>query len=285
MSAGLKNKIKFDDESTELFTRLRIPWKQSKEEIWVDVSKRIHSPKIIQLKPKMARWQMAISAIFILSLSLTVFMRTYSLKVNSYESKLVSTELPDGSLISLNANSTIKYHPFWWWANRSVELNGEAFFQVQKGKTFKVKSDIGTTEVLGTTFNVFARDQEYEVICITGKVKVQANLTKYTVILHPAQKASLLETGELEVQIDVNTENMKLRKADRLTFTSMPLIEVFNEIERQYQVDIILPSELSQRYTGNFDKPESVEKILQLVCRPFNLKVEKLNDRKFQILQ
>ncbi|MDA3891615.1 MAG: hypothetical protein PF517_08125, partial [Salinivirgaceae bacterium] len=94
MNVEQKNNIEFKDESTELFSRLRIPWKQTKEEIWVGVSKHIQSPRVIKLQPKMAYWKLAIAAIFIVSFSLTIFMRTYTVSVNSFENKLVFNELP-----------------------------------------------------------------------------------------------------------------------------------------------------------------------------------------------
>jgi transmembrane sensor len=285
MNTDLKNNIIFEDESTELFSRLRIPWKQSKEEIWVGVSKQIQSTRVIKLQPKMAYWKLAIAAIFIVSFSLTIFLRTYTVSINSFENKLVFNELPDGSNITLNANSTIKYHPYWWWANRSIDLNGEAFFQVQKGKTFIVKSESGITEVLGTTFNVFARGQSYEVICVTGKVKVQATQTSHAVILHPSQKASLLESGELEVKQDIHIKNINSWRSSKLIFTSISLIDVFKEIEQLYRVNIMLPVELDQQYTGSFDKPGSVEDVLQLICRPFDLKVVKVKDHQYQIFK
>ena len=80
--------------------------------------------------------------------------------------------LPGGSVITLNANSQIKYEEASWSKQRKVLLEGEAFFDVVKGNEFVVKTDEGNIRVLGTSFNIRARDDDLDVICYTGKVNV-----------------------------------------------------------------------------------------------------------------
>lgn len=276
---------KLENDTNELFSHLRIPWKRTKEDSWSGIAKRIQEPKIIQLQPKTIGWKVASAAVIFLALSIGFFMSTYTVNFHSRQNLFATIQMPDGSKVFVNTNSNISYKPYWWWVNRDVKLKGEAFFEVQKGKKFRVLSENGTTEVLGTSFNVFARDQLYEVVCVTGKVKVQAALTEHTVILHPTQKALLLETGELNVESEISVEQTKAWFSNRLEFTSQPLKEVFKYIEILYDIEIIIQQDVFQEYTGSFDKPSSADEALKLICRPFNLKVEKLAKKKYRIIE
>ena len=99
--------------------------------------------------------------------------------------------LPDGSIAQLNGSSTLKYHPYWWNISRNISLEGEAFFEVAKGSKFSVESKNGTTSVLGTSFNIYARSNQYEVVCVTGKVWVENATGEVSTIITPNQKAVL----------------------------------------------------------------------------------------------
>ncbi|MDP4820086.1 MAG: FecR family protein, partial [Saprospiraceae bacterium] len=83
--------------------------------------------------------------------------------------------LPDGSTVTLNALSSVRFDPDGWSENRSLELQGEAYFEVRKGSSFEVLTPDGTITVLGTAFNVFAREGAFKVVCFEGKVRVAAN--------------------------------------------------------------------------------------------------------------
>ncbi len=79
------------------------------------------------------------------------------------------------SHVRLNAQTTLSYKPLLWKFSRKVSLEGEAYFEVQKGKKFEVISTNGKTVVLGTSFNIYSRNNNYQVTCVTGKVRVTRN--------------------------------------------------------------------------------------------------------------
>ena len=85
--------------------------------------------------------------------------------------------LPDGSVIRLNANSELKYEADNWGEERRILLDGEAFFEVQRGNDFTVETSEGNIKVLGTSFNVRVRGELLDVVCYTGKVKVSNGST------------------------------------------------------------------------------------------------------------
>ena len=76
------------------------------------------------------------------------------------------TVLPDGSKVWLNASSKIVYHNSLWSSDRQIDLSGEAYFEVSHDKhaPFIVNSKQIKTCVLGTKFNVRAREEENRVV-------------------------------------------------------------------------------------------------------------------------
>jgi ferric-dicitrate binding protein FerR (iron transport regulator) len=142
---------------------------------------------------------------------------------------------------------------------------------VQKGKKFEVVSDHGITNVLGTTFNVYARNSDYRVSCISGNVKVTGTRYNQVVFLNPGQQAIINPAGNLEVQSGIDKEQVLSWLDNKFSFTSVSLVKVFEEIERQYGVVIRIPEGMENIYTGTFRLDTSIEETLNLVCKPFNL--------------
>ena len=70
---------------------------------------------------------------------------------------------------------------------------------------------------------------------------------------------------------------------NKFSFTSIPLPKVFEEISRQYGIKIKVSEGIDNIYTGTFNKSTSVENVLNLVCRPFNLKFTKKSENEFII--
>ncbi len=285
MEGNLHNDYDLQQEK-ELFVKLKVPWERTKDDVWGELSKKMQQPAKVAPTPRIQWWKMAAAAILVICFGSVIFMRTYTTSQHAFAGQHASLQLPDGSSVKLNAGSEVSFKPYWWWQSRKVDLNGEAFFEVQKGEKFQVVSVNGTTEVLGTSFNIFSRGQRYEVTCLTGKVKVQAMATENALILHPKEKAVLDKSGQFSHEKDVNVENVKAWIAHRLVFTSAPLKDVFEEIERQYKVKITVPKGLlSYTYTGSFKKGNSPEEALQMVCKPFRLDVRKQSPKRFRIIK
>src|SRR5690606_22489623 len=105
--------------------------------------------------------------------------------------------LPDNSKVVLNSDSEAEYKSWNWNKKRSVELKGEAFFKVAKGKTFDVNTSLGKVTVVGTQFNVKARDNRFDVTCFEGKVKV--TYKNEEVFLTPGESVTFEEGEEIEI--------------------------------------------------------------------------------------
>jgi len=275
------------DLSAEFLSRVKIPWEKSKDQVWQDLSEHLQeeSPsKVIPINKLPGKQWIAMAASIALLLAVASFLRFHTRTMETLATEHASIELPDGSIAELNAVSTLKYHPYWWWASREVSLEGEAFFTVNKGSSFRVSSAKALTEVLGTSFNVFARESDYRVVCHTGRVKVSSQLSEEVAILTPGMQASLDPSGVFQVVTLDQMENSPGWKDQLLMFSSVPLRLVFDEIERQYGIKILTPFPLDRRFSGNFALDASVENVLSLLCRPFDLRYEQNSGNTYTIL-
>ncbi len=272
--------------SDQFFSKAKIPWEKSKAEVWNDLENRIakedQSPVLVRRLLPGRQW-LALAASLVLLLSVSGFMRFYSVKTFCPQGVHTSLQLPDGSEMELNASTHVKYHPYWWFISRQVELEGEAFFHVEKGKSFKVISSNATTEVLGTTFNVFARGADYQVTCHTGSVKVTDESTKESVVLSPEEKSVLKPSGGFTVTKLSNHRPEPGWTDNLIMFGSTPLRLVFEEIERQFGIVIETPTGMQQVYSGNFSLNQPVENILSLLCLPFDLTYERQTGNKYLV--
>lgn len=260
--------------------RFEIPWSKTREEIWQSTFATLDVPQK-EIRRSLFPYKYASVAAVAVLLLMISFSFIYKKTITTPIASHLQIELPDGSTVLMNAETSVSYKPFWWIIQREVQLNGEAFFKVKKGKKFSVKSEAATTSVLGTTFNIYARKDGYEATCLTGKVKVEPTVSKEVVVLTPHQKAVVNE-GHI-LQQNVAAEQSVAWSRKEFCFTSVDLNKVFDEISRQYGVAIDCKIDFDERYTGNFSKKMPVEQALNLVCLPFGINFTAVNQNQFQI--
>jgi ferric-dicitrate binding protein FerR (iron transport regulator) len=275
-----------DGHSDLFFSKAEIPWKKSKEEVWNNLEQNImkedRSPVPVgRLLP--GRQWLALAASLVLLLSVTTFIRFYTINTQCPEGVRTSLQLPDGSTVELNASTHLSYKPYWWFFSRKVKLEGEAFFSVEKGRKFRVVSSSASTEVLGTTFNVFARGADYIVTCHTGSIRVSENLTGDVVTLSPYERSMLEPEGGFTVTKLAKLSDSPGWTDNLIMFSSTPLRLVFEEIERQFGIEIEAPEEMQQVYSGNFSLDQPVENILSLLCLPFDLEYERQTGNLYMV--
>ena len=264
-----------DRQSKTFFSGGEFRWEKSKAEVWAELEAQIDDQskgRIRLLNPRFVKWMAAASILILFSLG--SFIRFYSVTVDAPAGRHVEFILPDESTVNLNAESSVSYHPYWWFMSRKLDLVGEAFFEVKKGKRFSVHSEKGITQVLGTSFNILAREEIYTVTCVTGTVKVKSRLG-FEAIIRTNSKAEVGANGEINVSDNIETFPEISWKKNIFLFTAMPVHAVFAEIERQYGVSIHLNLDQEALYTGNFTKNQHVEEILEYVCPALGLKFEK----------
>ena len=273
-------------DSHKFLAGLEVPWAKSKEQIWQELSGQLEEQpfiKIRRISPSVYRY--AVAAVILLLVGLALFMRLYTKEVISFAGEHISITLPCNSTVELNANSSLSYHPLWWRFSRKLHLDGEAYFEVEKGKSFEVSSSLGKTAVLGTTFNIFSRQEEYKVTCLSGSVKVTSQISNEKVILKPNESAKLDKDGNVSIHQNINAKQSTAWTRNEFIFTSKPLREVFDEIERQYDVSIDIPGGMTFVYTGNFAKEASVDSVLDMICKPFGISFVKQEEGEYLIIQ
>lgn len=271
-------------DSLSLFDGGSVSWDKSKEDIWGSMEDKLQEQKQVKVVSMVRRSRvLAAAALVLLLLGIPSVMRFYTKTIVSGSGEHLEISLPDRSMISMNAESEVKYKPLWWRFNRDVSLTGEAFFDVEPGSTFEVKSKRASTMVVGTSFNIVARGEKYEVTCLTGKVKVSTVGNTSTLFLEPDQRAILLAAGNFSKEDNIKAAHSISWIDNQFFFTSVSLDVVFDEIERQFGISI--QSQLSGEfiYTGNFSKNEGLETILDLVCKPFGIKFDAVKSGTYLI--
>ncbi|MDF1575891.1 MAG: FecR domain-containing protein [Bacteroidales bacterium] len=279
-------KIDPDGLSDLFFSHSKIAWEKSQGEVWDHLEKQLTREEAspVLVRPLLPRRQwLAMAASFLLLLSVSAFLRFYTVKTFCPEGVHTSLQLPDGSDVELNASTRLSYHPYWWFISREVKLEGEAFFSVEKGKIFRVVSSFATTEVLGTTFNVFARGRDYMVTCHTGRVRVSESISGSSINLSPSERSVLKPSGGFSVTQLKHTPDTPGWTGNLIMFASTSLRLVFEEIERQFGIVIETPVEMQQVYSGNFSLNQPVENILSLLCLPFDLEYERQNGNTYLV--
>lgn len=177
--------------------------------------------------------------------------------------------LPDNSKVDLNADSKITFKAGDFDGDRIVNLEGEAFFEVEKGQSFKVITPNGTVEVLGTSFNVNTRNGNLVVDCRTGKVKVTAKGSEQILTKGLGTK---LNKGKSALETAYTTDISKQtgwRNGD-FYLVNVAFKQAIEEIERQFNVSIDCEANLIQR-VGNYTfKKGDLEKALKEVSFQLN---------------
>lgn len=251
--------------------RIAPKWSQSKEDIWAKSFANLEdTPKVMpRYKRKLFVYSVAAAIALLLILPATAYF--YTKELSTLRGERLSAVLPDGSTVELNAESSIAYKPFWWRLSRNVEMSGEVYFEVAKGKTFSVRSNHGIVEVLGTSFNVFDRNEDYSVTCLTGKVSVNAQ--EQSAILFPGMQMNYKD-GTMRADSIGNPSQSIGWKDGWFSFTATPLAKVIDEVERQYNVQIVTPKDIDYLYTGHFSMDKNIEQVLQIIGQPFGLSLE-----------
>ena len=204
--------------------------------------------KVIPLKPY--KQFLRIAAVISIMLAGSYFyLNSLNATFKTSLAERAEITLPDNSEIALNADSRISFSEKNWDKERAVQLEGEAFFKVAKGKRFTVSTESGSVAVLGTQFNVENRDDFFEVTCFEGLVSVTHN-GKETML--PAGNSFLVINNEVK-----NTPKPRTTQPSWLlnesSFVSIPLKFVFEELERQYDIEVKTQNiDLNQLFTGTF---------------------------------
>ena len=258
----------------------------SKQDVWMRLEQQIEisaQPKKIKTYKipifKRTLLPRLITAFFILILiSIPTIKMLNTVNINSgYGQKTKTVSLNDGTKVHLNAGTRLSYSKKFNSTKREVTLNGEAYFEVEKGSSpFIISTDLAKVTVLGTKFNVRSREDGFEIGVNEGKVKIE-NKTK----------SIDLKKGE---QVDISIDQPKILsvskvsnfypgwKNNKLICDNSSLEKICKELERRYDIKI--------QFQDNLQKNTTISGIIDL--SPNNLdsvlsSISLLSKRKFKL--
>jgi transmembrane sensor len=226
--------------------------------------------------PLYKKWMFRAAAVFVLGLGITVALKFFvpQTQTASFGEK-TTFSLPDNSEVVLNSGSEINYKKWNWDNNRHLELKGEAYFRVSKGRRFEVQTNLGKVSVLGTQFNVKARKNRFDVVCYEGRVKVNYGNTQ--ILLTHGQSVSFENGKQTKMRIrSLRPEWME----NQICFSKENIRSLLDEVERQYNITIELTAkDTTSLFTGKLPS-KNLDIALQIISTTYHLEAKKVSKNK-----
>lgn len=207
------------------------------------------------------------------------------IKIQTGYGEQQSIVLPDGSIVKLNANSSLTYKKPWVnQESRKVLLQGEAFFEVEKkietGQKFCVITKDLTVEVLGTVFNVNSHQVETKVFLEEGEINL---------ILNGLEKQMLMGPGELIAYSETKRKMPEKRQAlpalytswkdGLILFNNAPLKEILEKLEEIYGLTLHLKDSTNYDRAITTGLPvENLDEAVSILDATTDLKILKTDD-------
>ncbi|MEQ8472321.1 MAG: FecR domain-containing protein [Marinoscillum sp.] len=309
----LEKWIEEDEDHAMLFKNFVGHWELSemdvnlaKYRVWKEFSK---SPELHILKPDEKKsnlwghlWKVA--AMILIAGGLFIYFEWnengYSAHHEIPQEQLITKEtafgqkltvhLPDGSRAKLNCGSTLSYNSHFAEGERTVVLEGEAFFDIvkDKSKPFRINSRGAQITVLGTSFNVNSYpDNKNTVVTVkSGKVSVR----------DIGNTMETIAVKDEKVLFDKKSNTMRKDKAihpemdfgwveNYLSFDGLDLYDAMNLVERWYGVEVTFNSKIrtSESFTARFKNP-TLQEVMKSLAFAYDVKYQIDKNRNVEIL-
>lgn len=242
------------DDAKEIWGLAKEPdfsFESGKNEAWANIEQAIEAEAPLKIsyrkKSVFNRW-LAIAATILLLVAAGWWATQEQLAdaqpvvVHTLVDEKKQVELPDGSVVWLNENSVFSYDKSF--ASRTVELSGEAFFDIvpDANRPFQILSGETTTTVLGTSFNVraYPEEKQVEVTVETGVVELatEAKQAPRKIVLTQNQSGLYDEvTKEMDV-LDEKLTNATAWRIGKLEYSNTSLLTVKRDLERYFDIEI-----------------------------------------------
>ncbi|MCX6213452.1 FecR domain-containing protein [Spirosoma sp.] len=233
--------------------------------------------------PQVMRWAAVLAGLVLLATgAFTAYKQWYpdDMVRQTAFGKISTLTLPDGSTVTLNGNSRLRYAPRWAsHQTREVWLDGEGYFRVthqQNHERFVVhlpnKLNI---EVLGTQFNVMARQARAKVVLNTGKIRLDVGeQAKEKLVMRPGDLFYADVKAKVYYRKHVDAAAQAAWQSGKLTFDGTTLQEVAQMLKDTYGVNVIITDPALQRQTISGTIPnQSMQTILNGLTTLFDLHI------------
>ncbi len=233
--------------------------------------------KVRKLKTKMSF--IGVAATILICFGLFTILKDSQTIVETGFGETKTVTLIDGSEVVLNSKSKLTYDEDSWDEERLINLEGEAYFKVAKGKTFTVETDNGFVTVLGTQFNVISMNNLFDVVCYEGKVGVKTLDSQHVLMpSHSIRKIDTKPTQTLFTQLSSPTWI-----SGESTYKSLPVRFVIKALENQYNIKIDAESiDDSVLFTGSFPNND-LKVALRTVFEPLDIKFDEKENRNIKL--
>jgi ferric-dicitrate binding protein FerR (iron transport regulator) len=225
------------------------------------------------------QWMFRVAAVFIVVVAGGWFFYTYSYKpgqflsVNSGVNVLLDT-LPEGSVVTMNKESSIRYRKHFTGDVRQVDMEGEAFFAVapDKDKAFVVQTNGVTITVLGTSFNVRAVKGKTEVIVETGLVEIRKG---GHVVRVGAHEKAVVGTDDAKLIKENNPDQLyNYYRTRTFECNGTPMWRLVEKLNEVYKVHIVIgQTRLRDLQLTTTFVDESLDGILDVIAKTFAITV------------
>ncbi|MGH7471900.1 MAG: FecR family protein [Longimicrobiales bacterium] len=238
-----------------------------------------------------ALWQrtvLTIAAAIVIVLGIGVSFRTWSAQraapsVTIHQTAVAERRtipLPDGSRVVLAASSRLRVPDEFARDSRSLELEGEAFFDVvaDATKPFIVLTRNAQTRVLGTSFVVseYRADRVAELVVVTGRVEFGSRRWGRPSVLTPGQAARVSEDGALVIRNDIDVNDRMAWMEGRLVFRAVSFDAVVPVLERWYGINIeVADSALAQTRVTAFFEQQTQDQVLDALAQTLGARYER----------
>ena len=247
------------------------------------------NPMISKSGSDLWRWAVAIAAMFVLIaggtwvvLNTTTFMNKaqYIVFEAPYGEKSKMT-FPDGTVVWLNAGSSLKYSNKYNTDDRVVELEGEGYFEVAKKKKipFVVHTRGYDVVVKGTKFNVTAYPEDSNITTTLMEGAVELLKEKQHIAMKPGESVTLNVVSGKFTLTKVNPDVSKAWSENRIEYDNISLRELAAKLSRQYDVKIHLLTEEvgDKRFSISLRNQETIGEVMSALKEIIPIQVERKN--------
>lgn len=192
-----------------------------------------------------------------------ISFNTLSLPKGSRPIKLL---LADGSLVWLNTASSITYPTAFTGPERTISIEGEAYFEVAKNSKmpFRVRCDNVDITVLGTHFNVNSYDDEKDsrVTLLEGSVMVTSG--NRTGMLKPGQQAQVTN-ADITIDKNADVQEVMAWKDGRFYFDGANIKTIMRQVEKWYNVEVEFKADIQDSFVANISRNENLSELLKVL--------------------
>jgi len=257
--------------------------------------KVVHGKMNIRKNYRIWIWAQRVAAILFIPLLIVSSLKYFSkednpvgnIRLATNPGMIASATLPDGTVVTLNSNSSLIYPSRFEGESRKVQLNGEAYFKVTKNKEhpFIVKTPQKVAiRVYGTQFDVeaYAKDRKVTATLVTGSIAMayagennkwcERKISPGEEIVYSAKKQNI-QVAKAAVDVAISWKDGKL------IFRNTPLNEVLNSLSKRFDVDFVIknPKCNEGSFTGTLEK-QRLDRILEYFKISSNMHFRYIDD-------